>query len=199
MTRRMFNGVTTQTRRRRLGRVLVDALVIMAIASGLVVLAGIWLAPDVTERVAGDVRIKVAETKRKVVDRDPYPTVRLSGPGGMRQVDACDGSFVEMSSYELPGLQQVFAAHNNCKGDVILPWKTGQKVRVAGHGMWVVSDTRDLNKTWSRTDELLGMTGDIILQTCYWGRDVMKFVALTPLEPSSSATPQAPSSSASSR
>lgn len=151
----------------------------MSVTAGAMLL----LVPQTTERIVGDVRVKT-EQLRRTIGGVHHPTVRLSGPGGQADLDACDGSFVHMESYEMPKLQPIFSAHNNCRGEVILPLQVGDVLAVDGEasGLWRVTDIRDLQKTWAFSEDLLGMDGQIILQTCYWGRSTMKFMAIEPLD-----------------
>ena len=102
--------------------------------------------------------------------------------GGKRELDRCDGTFIEMGSYETEGLQPVYAAHNNCKGDVILPLNTGDIVEVKGRGLHTITDIRYTKKTWSTTDDIMDMTGDFIVQSCFYGENRMKFMGLTPVD-----------------
>ncbi|WP_424468087.1 hypothetical protein [Pseudoclavibacter helvolus] len=112
------------------------------------------------------------------------PSVRLGDLGSEALMDACDGSFPQLESYAAQdGLQPVYAAHNGCGGDVILPWSVGERVEVvAADGsasVYVVSDFRDVAKFGSSTRDVLGLTGSLLLQTCHWGDPQMRFVALT--------------------
>lgn len=165
--------------RRQLLRLLGVSLVVLGILA-----AGLQLfAPQTSERIVGEIRVKAHQAKQRVTGQE-YPVVRLSGRGGMAELDGCDGSFVRIRSYEAIEVQPVHAAHNNCHGEVILPLEVGDQLEVAGRGLWEVTEIRDLSKTWSAADELLGMKGKLILQTCYWGEPTMKFIAIRPVRAS---------------
>lgn len=173
---------STTRRSRRLRDRLWTALGVVLIVAGLVA-GGLQLfAPQTSERIVGDLRVKTEQGRRWMAG-EKYPTVRLSGPGDQADLDACDGTFVEMESYVMPGMQPIHAAHNNCRGEVILPLEVGDKLAIEGRGEWRVTEIRDLSKTWSSSEELLGMEGRLILQTCYWGEPHMKFMAVEPVRP----------------
>ena len=150
------------------------AVLLFIIGASLVASAA--FAPDQTEKIVGEVKVAIEDTSNKV--RGKHVTVKLGKKGGLREVDRCDGTWIEMTSYELEGLQPVYAAHNMCKGDKILPLKKGDRIKVKGGEMYQIADIRYLKKTWSTTDKLLGMRGDLILQSCFYGENRMKFISL---------------------
>lgn len=123
----------------------------------------------------------------------PSPTsapaaVTLGVVGGQAELDLCDGTFTHTDLY---GTSQppVWAAHNNCGGDVILPWETGQEIAVSFDGtvtMYRVVETRDTPKKGATTEDLAGIGGELLLQTCYYGENRMKFLALSPVGTASS-------------
>lgn len=96
------------------------------IAAGGVVIVGLIAAPEEVEYVYGTVKTTVTgslDAAREDVFGD-LPTVDLGATGGVAELDGCDGTFTEMSSYEREGVPPVWAAHNNCQGDVLLPWES---------------------------------------------------------------------------
>lgn len=110
-----------------------------------------------------------------------YPTVTLGWNGTIRQLNYCDGTFTIMASYAHEGVPVTAAAHNNCGGDVVLNWDTGQRVYIQGQGLdglYQVVEARAVNKTWGNTDDLVGLRGDLALQTCFYGVNQMRFVGL---------------------
>jgi hypothetical protein len=149
-------------------------LIVIGVTAGT--LQFVW--PEGADRAYGVVRAGVVELEAAL---DPaLPAVRLSGPGDVAALDSCDGSFVEMTSYGTE-IIPVYAAHNNCGGDEIHPWGVGQRVHVEGQtDTFVVVDVRDTPKKWVTTDALIGLDGSFALQTCYYGENRMKFVALEP-------------------
>lgn len=146
---------------------------------GIALVCLTFLMPLQAEKAAGAFRVFASVASDKISGRD-YPMIRLGAKGDKVLLDRCDGSFVQMTSYETEGLQPVYAAHNICRGETILPLSEGDLVEVEGRGIYTVSDERHTKKSWSTTDDILGMTGDFLLQTCFYGRDTMKFVALSP-------------------
>lgn len=45
---------------------------------------------------------------------------------------------------------------------------------------YTVVDIRETSKTWTTTKDLEGIGGELALQSCYYGRNVMKFIGLPP-------------------
>lgn len=135
-------------------------------------------APDVVERGYGVVQIAAAQ----VVNRVTVPEVRLGARGGQRELDRFDGTFTEMTSYEREGVPPVWAAHNNAGGDAVLPLAVGQWVRVvdpSGEGVeYRVVDVRVTPKHGVTSADLDGLSGDLVLQSCFFGEARMRFVGL---------------------
>lgn len=163
------------------------ALVALGCASVLMSMA----APDAVDLVAGRVKVAVGAQLHRIFEADTLPEISLGGEGGMRELDRCDGTFTEMISYRVDDVPPLFAAHNDCGGDIILGWDLGQRVRVAGSGVvYEVVEERHTPK-WSDVDALVGMAGEFVVQTCYYGENRMRFLALVPVDPASDtgATP----------
>ena len=160
---------------------------VVGLAGGLLLAAGGTLgvgnvfAPQTVERTYGTMKTTtdaVIDTTRERVTGE-LPTVRLGVSGGIPELDRCDGTFTEMKSYEHDDVPPVWAAHNNCDGDAILPWETGQNIRIEGSDqVYEVVDIRYTSKIWATTHDLVGLGGDLALQTCFYGEDRMKFIGL---------------------
>ncbi len=175
--------------RRRLRRAVLYTLGAGAMALGAATLGLSLFAPHLVERGYGEARAAANEAALLLAppataNGERMPSVRLGDLGSEALMDACDGSFPQLESYAAQdGLQPVYAAHNGCGGDVILPWSVGERVEVvAADGsasVYVVSDFRDVAKFGSSTRDVLGLTGSLLLQTCHWGDPQMRFVALT--------------------
>ncbi|PPF41857.1 hypothetical protein C5B85_18220 [Pseudoclavibacter sp. AY1F1] len=158
---------------------------------GAAALAVSVLAPDLTQQAVGQVRHVAQAVELYAESTDPVagpalPTVRLGELGPEALLDVCDGSFPELEQYRVEAtLQPVYAAHNNCGGDIILAWQVGTNVTIQQHdgstATYVVTDSRDVGKHGSTTGDLLGLDGTLLVQSCYWGRDTMRFVALNPV------------------
>lgn len=166
--------------KKRSGNVL-TIVGILFVTLGLGLIGFTMFFPDEAEKVAGEARIATGQAVMKAKGQK-HPIVSLGVKGGKRELDRCDGTFIEMGSYETEGLQPVYAAHNNCKGDVILPLNTGDIVEVKGRGLHTITDIRYTKKTWSTTDDIMDMTGDFIVQSCFYGENRMKFMGLTPVD-----------------
>ena len=166
--------------RGRTARVL-SGIAIGGVALGVCTITSITAFPEQAERVYGTLQRDAGAFRIEMLGE--LPQVTLGASGGQRELARCDGTFSEMQSYDRAGVPPVWAAHNSCGGDVILPWKLGQEIQLirdAESTTYVVIAIRDTRKTWATTDDLVGLTGDLALQTCYYGEDRMRFVGLTP-------------------
>lgn len=158
---------------------------IALMVSSAAVLAGYLFMPDQLERVYGATKTAIAEVTSDVrEDRfGELPTVTLGVTGGTTELDGCDGTFTQMTSYEGGDVPPVWAAHNGCEGDILLPWEIGQHVGVAGNDrVYEVVDIRHTPQVWATIDDIEGIEGELALQTCFYGQDKMKFVGLRPIE-----------------
>ncbi len=171
---------TRRRPRRRLG--LLSASILL-VGLGASFLAASVLAPDAVDKVTGDARVSVLKTFHEIFSPDELPVIRLGVEGGMVELDRCDGTFTEMVSYRIDDVLPLFAAHNNCGGDVILGWELGQRVSVEGSDVvYEVVEERHTPK-WSDVEELAGMTGEFMVQTCFYGENKMRFLSLAPVDP----------------
>lgn len=168
-------------RRRRRGRVLL-ALALLLVAGGIALALASALAPEAVDRVTGEAKVAVDTQVRRILTPDALPVIRLGSEGGIRDLDHCDGTFTEMVSYRLEDVPPLYAAHNFCGGDAILGWDIGQRVRVAGSDTVyeMVGERRTVK--WADARLLQGMPGEFLLQTCFYGQNLMRFVALAPVE-----------------
>jgi len=168
-------------RRRRGGRVLLVLSVVLVVL-GLVFSLASAFAPEVVDRVTGEAKVTIATQLRNLFAPDDLPVIRLGDEGEIRDLDDCDGSFREMVSYRLDGVPPLYAAHNFCGGDAILGWDIGQQVRVAGSDtVYEVVEERRTVK-WADAHLLQGMRGEFLLQTCFYGQNLMRFVGLEPVD-----------------
>ena len=171
-------------RPRRRGGLLFASIVLVGL--GLSFLSASVLAPDLVDKVTGDAKVSVLKQFHQIFAPDDLPTIRLGAEGGMVELDHCDGTFTEMVSYRIDDVLPLFAAHNNCGGDVILGWDIGQRVTVAGSdAIYEVVEERHTPK-WSNVEKLAGMTGEFMVQTCFYGENKMRFLSLAPVGPAAS-------------
>lgn len=106
------------------------------------------------------------------------PTVTLGGKGGDKELDYCNGKFIEMIDYQkVRDVNKIYSAHNSCGGATIIPLNHGDEIIVSGTKYTVVS-IKNSPKVGTGVTDLIGMEGDIILQTCYYRSSMMKFVGL---------------------
>ena len=151
----------------------------------------IWqlVSPASLERAVGETKVAVEQVVEDTVAPAEYPTIRLGGVGGRKALDRCNGKFIEMRSYRMRDVPPVYAAHNVCGGDVILRWKVGDTVRIDGRDtLYRVVEKRHTPK-WSLVTKLRGMKGELVVQTCYYGQNKMRFLGLEPIQPPHGSRP----------
>lgn len=168
----------------------------LLMVAGLALGTTAMVAPEKAEKVYGDMKVQGGQVVDRVVEtvtekatgERQYPTVRLGASSSdIKVLNRCDGSFFGMLGYQDSNhIIPVYAAHNNCGGDILLPWKVGTQVRVEGKGIYEVVDIRETKKRWPNgqkgsTDELVGLRGEFALQSCFYGENRMKFVGLSPV------------------
>ena len=179
----------TKRRGRRKGNLALGILAGVLGVSGIALLVGVFIVPDTVEKGYGALKTSARGAVDKVQEQvfDEYPTVELGVVGGVTELDRCDHTFTIMTSYERDGVPETGAAHNNCGGDVLLPWEEGQRVNVEGDGkdgLYEIVEIRYTPKVWATTDDLIGLQGELALQTCFYGEDRMKFIGLEKVEES---------------
>jgi hypothetical protein len=144
---------------------------------GAVLTAG-TIAPESVEAAWGSVRSVVVSAPEALTGA--LPEIALGISGTAENLDTCDGTFTEMLEYRNPAAPPVWAAHNNCGGDVILPWSEGQRFLI-GDNVYEVIEVRNLPKFTSSAGDLTGLAGEIALQTCLFGQPVMTFLGASPV------------------
>ncbi|MGW9113127.1 hypothetical protein [Microbacterium sp. NPDC055683] len=178
-------------RRRGAWNAVITVFGVLLLAGGVALGAGTLFAPQAVEQAYGTIKVGFAEKVQQVQEQvfEELPTVKLGVSGGQTELDYCDGTFTEMLSYEREGVPPVWAAHNNCGGDVILPWEVGQRIQVEGDDtVYEIVDIRYTSKIWSSTADLVGLGGDLALQSCFYGEDRMKFIGLKAVDDQGSTT-----------
>ncbi|WP_162238899.1 hypothetical protein [Microbacterium sp. Leaf320] len=138
------------------------------------------MLPTETERVLGTAKVALQTAAQELIAPDQLPRITLGAEGGTRELDACTGEFTEMITYRDAAVPPLYAAHNNCGGDIILGWQLGTRVQVAGSDtVYEVVDERRTPKG-APVDTLAGIDGELLVQTCFYGEDQMRFLALAP-------------------
>lgn len=163
--------------RRVNGNVLGSAF--MGAGAGILVLA--LTAPQTIEQGYGHVRGAVNDVSASVSEAwGVLPSVALGVQGGQDELDWCDGTFIEMLSYQsAENVPPVYAAHNTCGGDVVLNWTAGTQLTIDGRpGTYEVVEVRNTEKHWVTTDDLVGLQGELALESCFYGENRMQFVGL---------------------
>lgn len=117
------------------------------------------------------------EVKPKT-ETTPYAwTTYVANSNGQGAIDACLGGLsynTQISNYIG---KAYYAIHNHCKGVPILSLKMGDLVLVDGKGVYKVVDSRDVLQGDS-TDAIAGISGSILMQTCYSTGKKMRVVGL---------------------
>ena len=173
-------------KRFRVWGVISGVLVVGLIAVGVAGLISTAVAPEWTEEVVGNA---VAQVQQTAVDAGvtPPPLLTLAGPGGQAELDRCDGTWTQMVQYIEGGVPQpVHSAHNGCGGNPLLTLEMGGTIDVRQLDGTVVTyqavDERRVAQVGTTTADIMGMGGDLILQTCFWDNATMRFVGLSPVE-----------------
>lgn len=107
-------------------------------------------------------------------------TVKIANKGGSKEMNYCADGFTEMIYYKGLEGKTLLSRHNNCGGDIVLPMEIGDHVVIENDQEYVVTDLRDTTKQIT-TAAINDINGAVILQSCYWHENRMKFVALTPV------------------
>lgn len=107
-------------------------------------------------------------------------TIKVSNKGGAREMNYCAGGFTEMIHYEGLNDKRLLSSHNNCGGDIVLPMAQGDHVVIEGDQEYVITELRDTGKRIN-TGAINDMNGTVLLQSCYYRDNRMKFAALTPI------------------
>jgi len=136
------------------------------------------VAPQAVERTYGQLKATLGEVNLEITKE--IPTIKVAGKGGQRELDACSGEFLQLTSYtNTLGVPPVYAAHNRCGGDVILTWEVGTKFHIEGRSeTFEVIEVRNTTKTWATTAELIGLQGEFALQSCFYGENRMQFLGI---------------------
>lgn len=173
-------------KRMRIWGAISGVLVVALIALGVAGLISTTVAPEWTEEVVGNA---VAQVQQTAVNTGvaPPPVLTLAGPGGQAELDRCDGTWTQMIQYIEVGVPQpVHSAHNGCGGNPLLTLEMGGTIDVRQLDGNVVTyqavDERRVAQVGTTTADIMGMGGDLILQTCFWDNSTMRFVGLSPVE-----------------
>ncbi|MFT4235409.1 MAG: hypothetical protein QM607_10480 [Microbacterium sp.] len=180
-------------RRRRVWNIVLTTFGVVLLVAGVGIGALTLFAPQKAEHAYATVKVGLASQLQQAREKTlgELPTVTFGVDGGLEELQqACgtmawgDESWVHMTSYERDGVPPIWAAHNNCAGDVILDWQIGQRMMVEGDPtVYEVVEIRDIPKTYSSTADLVGLKGVFGMQTCYYDGmhdpdDYMKFIGL---------------------
>lgn len=169
--------------------------IILLAMGGLMMLAGVSiiaiffipensLPPTIKEEVK-KIQTEISKTVDEASNRGEM-AITVGHIGGAAELELCDGTFTQVISYEEGGLQPTFLAHNGCGGSPVLYAELGSIVKVTSiEGVtkeYKVVSERILPQIGSYASDVVGLEGDILLQTCYWDWETMRFIGLESLE-----------------
>ncbi len=143
---------------------------------------GDTVVSEIHRNQAETIQVPTQSTEKSVNQTEEVKryTVNIANQGGSKEMDYCADGFTEMIYYEGLEGRTLLSRHNNCGGDIVLPMEVGDHVIIAGDQEYVITELRDTTKE-TTTAAINNMNGEVILQSCYWHENRMKFVALTPL------------------
>ncbi|CAN5206394.1 hypothetical protein BH11ACT4_BH11ACT4_01480 [soil metagenome] len=129
------------------------------------------VAKLIQRSVAHPVAVVAAAATVDEAVAQPVPvawSIDITAVGRQAEVDACQWVRMDFSSdVPIPWV----AAHNFCGGGIVLEMQLGQSVTLSGAGLdgsYVVVGSKDAWADDDATAALAGLSGDVILQTCYW-------------------------------
>lgn len=177
---------TPERGKRPVGLIIATLVLSAFVFTGAAGLLATTFAPQWTEEFLGNAAAEVQQTS---VDAGiiPPPVLILGGDGGQAELDLCNGEWTRMTQYgegRVP--QPVHSAHNGCGGNALLTLEMGETIDIRELDGRVVTyravDERRVPQLASTTADIVGMTGTLILQTCYWDDTTMRFVGLTAVD-----------------
>jgi hypothetical protein len=153
-------------------------ILLAVLAGGLVLGAGLAVLGAVP---AGAAELRMLEPAPhpgyRIVVRDAVhpPTIdwsiAIATVGLQAEIDACQWVRMDFTS-DVP--VPIVAAHNFCGGGIVLEMVPGQTVALSGTGLdgtYLVVGSKDAWADEDAVDAIAGLSGDVILQTCYWEDD----------------------------
>lgn len=151
-------------------------LALMPIVAASLLLGVGWADLEAAPATAGDSRMLDAETHpvpRLVFREVAHPvkpdwSISIATVGLQAEIDQCEWVRMDFTSdVPLP----IVAAHNFCGGGIVLEMQPGQTVAISGTGLdgnYVVVGSKDAWADEDAADAISGLSGDLVLQTCYW-------------------------------
>ncbi|GGH49890.1 hypothetical protein GCM10010921_28270 [Microbacterium album] len=122
---------------------------------------------DGTPRTSPSVTDGTVEPRRIRIDIDAL--------GYQAEIDQCLWVRMDFQAVNVP----IVGAHNYCGGDVLLDLQPGDIVVLTAHGLdgeYVVTGDREVRTGEYVSVATAGLTGDVILQTCYWDTGTTRLV-----------------------
>ena len=120
------------------------------------------------------------ELQRYLADAPITWETFVANVDGQAAVDQCAGGVTYSPEISKILGMEYYPIHRSCGGTPILSLQERQLVRIDGLGTYWVVDSRDVNQG-DTTDVLIGMGGEIVVQTCYPYSTRMRVVGLEPI------------------
>lgn len=150
-------------------------------AGALLVLIGSLTVPEKTEEIVMGTVTKAKDVVHKAVPATE-PIIRLGIDGGQAELDWCDGTWINQTSYVDVLGKPSYSAHNGCGGDIILNKGIGDTLKIQDQSgvisTYKVVDTFSHPQATTKISDLNTGTGEMLLQTCNWDSVTLKFVML---------------------
>lgn len=113
-------------------------------------------------------------------------SIQLGPRGNQSDVDRCTGQWIQMEEYDadFPNIP-VYAVHNGCGGNALLSLTTSDSITIikqdGSEGEYRMKSEKVIPQQRSTTADLAGLSGEFLLQTCYWDDTSMRIVGMTPV------------------
>lgn len=141
-------------------------------------------AAQAAAEAAAQAAHRTATTTRPAPPKAPAPpagppvawSTRVVNSGGQDAVNRCQGGLTHW--YQNVDGKPYYPIHRRCGGTPLLGLHLGDRVQIDG-ALWVVTDTRDVPNP-AHYSAAAGMSGQILLQTCYADDRTMRLLALNP-------------------
>jgi hypothetical protein len=163
----------------------IAALISAAIATGSPVIPVRTATPPVVAPAVAKADAKAQPSKKVFKSRYGYKTF-IANHGGQAEIDLNTGGLTEQTKVTQYLGKPLYSIHNEAGGKPILNLKNGDLVKI-GNQEYVAVDYRDLDFP-IKADQLTGMAGTAILQTCHLCTTkpcipkTARFVGITKLE-----------------
>jgi hypothetical protein len=164
----------------------IAALISAAIATGSPAVPARAATPPIVTPAVAQAAAKANPPKKVFKSKYGYKTF-IANHGGQAEIDEETGGLTEQTKVTQYLGKPLYSIHNEAGGKPILDLKPGDLVKI-GNQEYVAVDFRDLDFP-IKADQLKGMAGSAILQTCHFCTTIpcapktARFVGITKLNP----------------